>query len=396
MCIRDSTGTAFPGAHNAHSHAFHRLLRGRTHDDGGTFWTWRQEMYAAAASLTPQLYREVATAVFGEMIEAGYTSVGEFHYVHHAPDGTAYPDHAMERALAEAAATAGIRLVLLDTCYLQGSIGKELAPEQARFGDGSIDGYMRRHASLRAALADFSPLVTVGAAIHSVRAVAAEDLPRFAELDGPLHIHLSEQPAENEQALAAYGKTPTRLLAEAGLLSPRLSVVHATHLSDDDIRLLGDAGVHIVMCPTTEADLADGIGPARALADAGAVICLGSDQHVVLDSMRELQALEAGERLASGQRGRFSPSELITALTQSGASALGLRSGIAVGCPADIVTVEHASVRTAGSRGEQVVMSATAADISAVIVAGRVRRSRPKSAEQDPLGRLYTRFFKEE
>ena len=390
------TGTAFPGAHNAHSHAFHRLLRGRTHDDGGTFWTWRQEMYAAAASLTPQLYREVATAVFGEMIEAGYTSVGEFHYVHHAPDGTAYPDHAMERALAEAAATAGIRLVLLDTCYLQGGIGKELAPEQARFGDGSIGGYMRRHASLREALADFSPLVTVGAAIHSVRAVAAEDLPRFADLDGPLHIHLSEQPAENEQALAAYGKTPTQLLAEAGLLSPRLSAVHATHLNDEDIRLLGDAGVHIVMCPTTEADLADGIGPARALADAGAVICLGSDQHVVLDSMRELQALEAGERLASGQRGRFSPAELITALTQSGASALGLRSGIAVGCPADIVTVEHGSVRTAGSRGEQVVMSATAADISAVIVAGRVRRSRPKSAEQDPLGRLYTRFFKEE
>lgn len=132
-----------------------------------------------------------------------------------------------------------------------------------------------------------------------------------------------------------------------------------------------------------------------AIRDVGAVICLGSDQHVVLDSMRELQALEAGERLASSG-GRFSPAELITALTQSGASALGLRSGIAVGCPADIVTVEHASVRTAGSRGEQVVMSATAVDISAVIVAGRVRRSRPEGAEQDPLGRLYTRFFKEE
>lgn len=390
------TGTAFPGAHNAHSHAFHRLLRGRTHADGGTFWTWRNEMYKAARSLTPESYREVAEAVFSEMVAAGYTSVGEFHYVHHAPDGSPYPNHDMERALAQAAVSAGIRLVLLDTCYLRGGIGQELSEEQARFGDGDIDGFLDRHAKLVEALKDFDPLVTVGTAIHSVRAVEAEDLPRFAELDGPLHIHLSEQPAENEASLEAYGKTPTQLLHEAGLLSPRLSAVHATHLSDEDIRLLGEAGAHIVMCPTTEADLADGIGPARALADAGAVVCLGSDQHVVLDAMRELQALENGERLSSGERGRFSPNELITALTASGASSLGLESGIAVGCPADIIIVEQSSVRTAGSCSEQMVMSATAADVSAVIVAGHVRRSAVERAASDPLNDLYAQVFKEE
>src|SRR5699024_5934353 len=326
-------GLTLPGGVNAHSHAFHRILRGRTHGDGGTFWTWREVMYSVAAKLDPESYETVARAVFAEMLAGGYTSVGEFHYVHHAQDGTPYgaerprgdaaetaagdaaePSagdaaddaagnraHAMERALARAAASAGIRIRLLDTCYLTGAIDAELSAEQARFGDGTIDGYMDRHTALSASFAEEFPVrapgesfVHVGAAIHSIRAVPAANLPRFTELTGPIHVHLSEQPAENEACHAAYGTTPTQVLARAGVVGPNLSAVHATHLSEDDIAILGQSKASIVMCPATEADLADGIGPARELADAGAAIALGSDQHVVLDALRETQGLEAG------------------------------------------------------------------------------------------------------
>ncbi|MCQ9386149.1 formimidoylglutamate deiminase [Brevibacterium moorei] len=414
--VRCYAGLALPGAQNAHSHAFHRLLRGRTHGDGGSFWTWRDVMYRAAAQLTPENYFDLACAVFAEMVAAGYTAVGEFHYVHHRPDGTPYPDHDMELALAQAAAAVGIRLTLLDTCYLAGGIAPDgtylpLGGEQARFSDGSIEGFLDRHSRLALALDSLArsqpavgQLVTLGTAIHSVRAVPRETLPAFRELPGPLHVHLSEQPAENEACLAAHGMSPTELLAEAGLLSPRLSAVHATHLSAHDIELLSGAGVHIVMCPTTEADLADGIGPARALAHAGAVVALGSDQHVVLDPLLEARGLEAGERLASGlgavgfdaagsglagQRGRFSPEELVAALSEGGAGSLrpgavtdsalvdaapGLvlgGSGFAPGALADYLVLDTGSVRTIGSLGVQAVLAATSADVRHVLVGGR-------------------------
>jgi formiminoglutamate deiminase len=259
-------GFTLPGGVNAHSHAFHRILRGRTHGDGGTFWTWREVMYSVAAKLDPESYETVARAVFAEMLAGGYTSVGEFHYVHHAPDGSAYePAHAMERALARAAASAGIRIRLLDTCYLTGAIDAELSDEQARFGDGTIDGFIDRHAGLAETFAAEFPVnapgesfVHVGAAIHSIRAVPAANLPRFAELTGPVHVHLSEQPAENDACRAAYGASPTEVLARSGVVDERLSAVHATHLDDEDIAILGGSRAAIVMCPCTEADLADG------------------------------------------------------------------------------------------------------------------------------------------
>ena len=401
-------GLALPGANNAHSHAFHRLLRGRTHADGGTFWTWRTVMYRAAEQLTPENYYLLARAVYAEMLTAGYTSVAEFHYVHHQVGGKPYGSHDMELALARAARDVGIRLVLLDTCYLTGGIGQELNEQQARFSDGSIDGYVERHAGLATALADDlggtfggystvgysgseDPLVTLGSAIHSVRGVAKPDLPAFAELDGPLHVHLSEQPAENEACLEHYGVTPTRLLADAGVVTDRLSAVHATHLTDEDIRLLGDARSAVVMCPTTEADLADGIGPASALARAGAVISLGSDQHVVLDPLLELRALEAGERLGSGERGRFSPEELIAALTSGGAYSMHIRPGAGAGETqvADFVVVDTESVRTAGSVGEQAVLAATATDATHVIVGGREVATNGQHSELGDVAQLY-------
>ncbi|MGW5052947.1 formimidoylglutamate deiminase [Actinokineospora sp. NPDC004072] len=358
-------GVALPGFANAHSHAFHRALRGRTHDGGGTFWTWREAMYAVAARLDPDSYFRLARAAYAEMALAGVTSVGEFHYVHHTPGGAPYADpNAMGHALQAAAAEAGVRLTLLDTCYLRGGIGQELAQPQLRFSDGSAQAWAERVAALRPADG-----FLVGAAIHSVRAVEPADLPVVGAFDGPVHAHVSEQPLENSACLEAYGRTPVELLAEAGVLGPRFTAVHATHLTDRDIALLGGSGV--CLCPTTEADLADGIGPARELADAGAALSLGSDQHAVVDPLLEARALEHGERLRTGQRGRFSPAELVAALTNH--AALGWSAGrIAVGAPADLVAVRTDSPRTAGCHPAQAVLAATASDVDTVVRDGRV------------------------
>ncbi|MCG2620445.1 formimidoylglutamate deiminase [Arthrobacter sp. I2-34] len=377
-------GVSFPAASNAHSHAFHRVLRGRTHDMGvGSFWTWREQMYKAAGALTPDLYEELATAVFAEMVVTGWTSVAEFHYVHHQPDGTPYGsssggEHAMELALARAAVNARIRLTLLDTCYLAGGIGQPLAAEQTRFGDTCVESWLERLGSLRAAVArEFSPdQVTVAAALHSVRGVPEEALPVVARelpADMPLHIHLSEQPAENEACVLATGLTPTGLLQRHGLITNRLSAVHATHLTENDIAVLGAGHTTIVMCPTTEADLADGIGPAAALKDAGARIALGTDQQAVVDPWLEMRALEHGERLGSGQRGWFPPEALHKAASDAGAAAQGRRApGLAPGRYCDLMAVDPASMRTVGSRRDQLALTATAQDVATVVIGGRL------------------------
>ncbi|WP_051470734.1 formimidoylglutamate deiminase [Arthrobacter sp. 35/47] len=371
-------GVVFPAAANAHSHAFHRALRGRTHSGTGTFWTWREAMYQAAGTLTPELYEELATAVYTEMVTAGWTSVAEFHYVHHRPGGGPYAPHAMELALARAAVAAGIRLTLLDTCYLSSGFGAPVQPEQARFSDGGAGAWLTRWKSLRDAVgAHFSAAqVTVGAAVHSVRAVDEPGLACIAQnlpAEVPLHIHLSEQPAENHDCLAATGLTPTGLLARHNLLSERLTVVHATHLTGKDIELLGQAGVTVAMCPTTEADLADGIGPARALRDAGAVVALGTDQHAVVDPWLEMRALEHGERLGSGERGRFSPAALVQAASAGGSRAQGrAAAGLQPGLVCDLVALDPATARTAGSDPGQLPLTATAQDVTAVVVGGEV------------------------
>jgi formiminoglutamate deiminase len=371
-------GTVLPGMANAHSHAFHRALRGRTHADGGDFWQWREAMYRLAGRLDPGRYHALARAVFAEMLVSGWTAVGEFHYVHHRPDGSRHPaPHAMELALADAAREVGIRLVLLDTAYLAGGIGRPLAPGQRAFGDGSAAGWLERWRSLNALLgADPDARVSLGAAIHSVRAVppaamreVLAGLPRAV----PLHIHVSEQPQENEDCLAEYGATPTGVLAGLGALTPRLSVVHATHLTDDDVTLIGASGATVVMCPTTEADLGDGIGPARRLADAGARIALGSDQNAVVDPLLEMRGLEAGERLASGERGRFDPAALLAAATSNGYASLGLGDNrLRPGDLCDLVEVSTESVRTVGSAPTQLPLTATASDVRRVIVHGVV------------------------
>ncbi|HOZ58481.1 MAG TPA: formimidoylglutamate deiminase [Nakamurella multipartita] len=367
------SGVVLPGLANAHSHAFHRALRGRTHRGGGTFWTWREGMYRVAAALDPDSYLALARATYAEMALAGITTVGEFHYLHHAPGGRRYADpNAMGAALIQAAAEAGIRLTLLDTCYLAGGLGTqghlELGPEQLRFTDGDADGWAARVARLADAES-----VRIGAAVHSVRAVPRAALPVVAAAahGRPLHVHLSEQPAENQAALAFYGRTPTELLDEAGVLGPLTSAVHATHLTASDIAALGRTGTTCCLCPTTERDLADGIGPARALLDAGAPLSLGSDQHAVIDLIEEARALEMHERLATLHRGRFSPEQLLTAATRHDSLGWTDAGALAVGGRADLVAVRTDTARTAGADPAQILLAATAADVDTVVVDGQ-------------------------
>jgi formiminoglutamate deiminase len=353
-------GLVLPGFANAHSHAFQRGLRGRA--AGGDFWEWRQTMYALAARLEPESTYRLAVATYAEMAMAGVTCVGEFHYVHAG-------SNAMGDALRNAARDAGIRLTLIDACYLAGGIGEPLAAEQRRFSDGDVAAWRKRVDALHE-----DANTRIGVAAHSVRAVPAADLAAVAQAaDGrPLHVHLSEQPAENKACLATYGKTPTALLAEYGFLGAHTTVIHATHLTDGDIRLLGESGSGACFCPTTERDLADGIGPARALTDGGVALCLGSDQHAVIDLLAEAQALEYNERLASGRRGNFSPVELVTMLTAHTRLGWPEAGRIEAGALCDLVAVRDRTVRTAGADPAQLPLVATAADVSDVVAGGKV------------------------
>ena len=368
-------GVVLPGLANGHSHAFHRALRGRTHGDGGNFWTWREQMYAVTRKLNPDTYLALARAVYAEMALAGITAVGEFHYVHHDVTGRAYADpNAMGHALIEAAHEAGIRLTLLDTCYLAGGLTGDghlpLDDVQVRFTDGDVDGWAARVAALEP-----DDTTRIGAAVHSVRAVPREQLKALAEAtDGRVvHAHVSEQPAENLAAQMFYGQSPTGLLAQAGLVTERFTAVHATHLSEDDVALLGGASATACFCPTTERDLADGIGPARDLVEAGARLSLGSDQHAVIDPFEEIRGLEMHERLVSNERGRFTPDELLEAATVAGYRSLGWAGAgaVAPGQAADFVAVRTDTVNTVGSRAGQVLYSATRSDVDTVVVAGR-------------------------
>jgi formiminoglutamate deiminase len=369
-------GVTLPGLANGHSHAFHRGLRGRTHAAGGTFWNWRQQMYALAARLDPDSYLSLARAVFAEMAQAGYTVVGEFHYLHHDLDGRRYADpNAMGRALIQAATEAGVRLTLLDACYLAGGLAAtghlSLDPVQTRFSDGDVDGWQAR-----VSLLNDSDQIRIAAAAHSVRAVPADALSKIGEAAAgrPVHVHLSEQPAENAATQAFYGRTPTELLDDHGLLGRRTTVVHATHLTDTDIKTLGGTQTSACFCPTTERDLADGIGPARRLADAGSPLTVGSDQQAVIDPFEELRGVELHERLATGERGRFTPAQLIKIASEAGYRSLGWSEGgrIADGAHADFVVVRSDSVRTTGARADQIAYAATAADVDQVVVAGQV------------------------
>ncbi|MEI5099523.1 formimidoylglutamate deiminase [Streptomyces sp. PmtG] len=375
-------GLTLPGLANAHSHAFHRALRSTVQVGSGTFWTWREVMYSVADRLTPETYHALARAVYAEMALAGITAVGEFHYLHHAPGGAPYADpNAMGEALIAAASDAGIRITLLDTAYVASGLrdateGEPPNRHQLRFSDGTAEAWAER-----ASLLKDREHARVGAAIHSVRAVPARQLGTVAawaaSRGAPLHVHLSEQTAENEACLAVHGCTPTRLLADHGVLGERTTGVHNTHLTDEDIALLGGSGTGTCMCPTTERDLADGIGPAAALQRAGSPLSLGSDSHAVIDLFEEARAMELNERLRTHTRGHWTAAALLRAASPDGHAALGWPEAGALepGRLADFTTVALDSVRTAGAvprlGAEVAVFAAGASDVRHTVVGGR-------------------------
>jgi formiminoglutamate deiminase len=370
-------GLVIPGLANVHSHAFHRALRTRTQAGRGDFWSWRDQMYAVASQLDPDSYLALARATYAEMALAGISCVGEFHYVHHQTSGVPYAQpNVMGAALIEAAAQVGVRLTLLDACYVAGGIDEPLNEQQLRFGDGDADGWAARVGLF----GDVGQHARLGAAVHSVRAVPAEQLAVVAgwarDRAAALHFHLSEQRAENDACMRRYGMTPTQLLAEQGVLGGAAVAVHATHLLDADVATLGTSSTGVCLCPTTERDLADGIGAAGALAAAGVPLTVGTDGQSVIDLFEEARSIELDERLATNVRGTFGAAQLLDAATVAGHRALGWRDAgvLAIGMRADLVAVDLGSVRTAGgaATAETVIFAAAAADVTDVVVDGTV------------------------
>ena len=293
-----------PAMANAHSHAFQLDLRGiaeRVSASSATddFWSWRTEMYRLAGSHTPETMGEVGRRVYGQMAAAGYGAVGEFHYVHHQPDGTPYPEpNAMAIALAEAARAAGLEITLLPAAYHRGGwAGSDSppAPGQLRFCDPSVQAFLERVDGLRRWAAGVDG-VSVGVAAHSVRAVPAgwlSEIARYSEEHGLVrHVHASEQRRELAECEAEHGCSPIELLARTGFLGPRTSVIHAIHVSERDVSLVAESDSIVVTCPTTEGNLGDGFLPGLRYRDAGVRLAIGTDEQVRIDPFEELREME--------------------------------------------------------------------------------------------------------
>jgi formimidoylglutamate deiminase len=322
-----------PAMVNAHSHAFQIDLRGvgeRPHP-GDDFWSWRGEMYRLAESHDSESMRAVGERVYGAMAEAGYGAVGEFHYVVHQPDGRPYAEpNAMAQALAGAAVDAGLEIVLLPAAYARGGFGVEASSGQRRFIDPSVDAFLERVDSLRAWAAE-RPGVGVGVAVHSVRAVPPSWISAVAEYTERFglvrHVHASEQVRELEECRAKHGCSPIELLSECGYLGPRTSVVHGIHVSETDVRLLGEAAAIVVTCPTTEGNLGDGIFPGLGYRDAGVRMAIGTDSQVRIDPFEELREMETLARREGQTRDALlaaAGGDLWGAVAQAGRESLGL------------------------------------------------------------------------
>jgi formimidoylglutamate deiminase len=321
-----------PGFVNAHSHAFQRALRGRT--EGGDFWAWRESMLDVASGLAPGQVRSDYADVYRELRGAGYTAVGEFHYLGF--------DEAI--AASEAAAETEIAFVLLFAAYGRGGI--------ERFRQESASEYLRQLESLQ------ERGIRVGVAPHSVRACPRawlQDLAAYAEREGlPLHVHADEQPREIEECVAEHGLRPIELLAETGCLGPRTTVVHATHANDRELDLLAAVGSRVCLCPTTEANLGDGFAPVEQLCERGIGICIGSDSNVRIDPLEELREVEGIARRRTGRRNIVSPGSLLCFGSDEGAAALGLDSWDEIA-----IDLDHPSLR-----------GIEEADVFAALVAG--------------------------
>ena len=409
---RDATARfALPGIPNTHSHAFQRAMAGLAeHQENveDSFWTWRDLMYRFAGKLDPDSLRDIATQLYAEMLEAGYTHVCEFHYLHHQPDGTPYADRAaMSRALIEAAEQAGIRMTLLPVLYMSGGFdGRALEPRQRRFGH-ALDDYLALLATLRRLQND---ALRVGVALHSLRAVPEGAMPALLEAlaghDFPIHIHIAEQIAEVEQCIAARGARPVRWLLDNAPVDARWTLVHATHLSDGEISGIAASAACVSLCPTTEANLGDGLFPLRAFLDAGGRFSIGSDSHVSVSPVEELRWLEYGQRLATQRRNIASSARtpgvgqsLLRHTWQGGAQAAGLALGrLEEGAFADLIVLDPDAPALAGARDgevpERFVFAGNRPLVSETFVGGRRVVAEGRHHQRETIARRYAKTLR--
>ena len=415
-----------PGMVNAHSHAFQRVIRGRTEYRGArardSFWTWREQMYAAASRLSPEDVYDASRMAFMEMALSGITSVGEFHYLHRTTDGGEYDDpNLLSKQVVRAARDVGLRIALLRVAYARAGFRKEPDPRQLRFIEADAEVYARNTESLIGDLArsessegaDDGRAPTrawVGVAPHSVRAVPVEYLRAlrdFADARSlPLHMHVAEQPAEIQACVEETGRTPVALLADEGLLGPRFTGVHAVHVTPAEVARLRDARAQVCACPTTERNLGDGIVPADALLEAGVPLALGTDSHAQIDLLEDARELEYHLRLRRLERNVLAPASdsndddegaarvsslaarLFECASLSGARSIGANVGeFAEGKAADFFTVALDDPSIAGAREEDllpaVVFSLSRAGIRDTAVGGRLIIEGGRHAAQD-------------
>ena len=357
----DATGEALgdwvlPGMPNLHSHAFQRAMaglaerRGRADD---SFWSWRETMYTCAAAIGPDALQAIAAQLYVEMLKAGYTQVCEFHYLHHQPDGTPYAQpEIMSLALIEAAREAGIALTLLPVLYISGGFdGRALTARQRRFGH-TVDSYLRLLETLRRHQSDD---LRVGIALHSLRAVPEHAMREVLASDdakeAPIHIHIAEQIGEVQDCLALRGARPVEWLFDHADVDARWCLVHATHLTAAETTQLARSGAVAGLCPTTEANLGDGLFPLAAYQDAGGTLGIGSDSHISISPVEELRWLEYGQRLvtrhrnvAARQPGDSVAETLWRAALRGGAQASGFAAGeLREGARADLIVLDETS-----------------------------------------------------
>ena len=404
--VRRMSGRALlPGMIDIHSHSFQRALRGRAESrrrSGPDFWSWRNIMYRCALALSPEEIYDVARMAFLEMLFAGITTVGEFHYLHRTPSGVAYEDaNLLARQVIRAAESVGIRIVLLRCAYVRA--GFELPPDagQIRFIEPDAEKFLRDAGTLRDEIASMTKTVSFGLAPHSVRAVPGEYLKTistWAQGSGlPLHMHVAEQPAEIAACVAEYGVTPFELLDEMGLLTPEFTAIHAIHLQPGEIARMGRGGITVGACPTTERNLGDGILCADELIDAGVSIAFGTDSHTQTDALENARELESNLRLKhlqravlDGRNGESLPALLFDFATRGGARSLQVDAGaLEVGRAADFFTVDVSDCSIAGNLPEElltnIVFSMSSRAVRDVVVDGRMVIDDRRHALQDEI-----------
>jgi len=365
-----SARVVVPGMPNIHSHAFQRALAGRAERAGpgpDSFQTWRERMYELARLVTPADLEAIATFLYVEMLEAGYTSVCEFHYLHHQPGGAPHNDPASaSRALVRAATRAGMRLTLLPVLYMHGGFGPQPPEPSQRAFIHTVRDYLALLDTMRA---DERATVRIGVAFHSLRAVPPEAIHevlawrRGEAPDSPVHIHVAEQLQEVHECEAWSGRRPVEWLLENGLVDRHWCLVHATHMTEAEVRSLAATGAVVGLCPTTEANLGDGFFPLAEFLAAGGRIGIGSDSHVSVSPVEELRWLEYGQRLLHGRRSIAastaepnSGARLFRAALSGGGQALGQKAGcIAAGCAADLVELDASHPLLVASEGDELV-----------------------------------------